>query len=284
MLLRRLSFSSSHDMSTIAVIAAGAMGSNVGRKFVEAGYTVLTSLEGRSDATRKRAEEAGMIDADLPSIIKKADILLSIIPPKDAIAFAERFLREYESAEMIKSEPIVFVDCNAVNVDTLRRMGTLFAATKIPFLDACIIGGPPSGSYVPTFYACADPKHGDALQEFQATVGRAGIKIRILGGQESGIGNASALKMSYAVSVEWYAKCWPAALTIEEISNSVGFVKGSNWIVYDHHTGSVFPPLSGTKQRLILKHETKLLMQIPRKLVTLSCRSSAILNLNFWHG
>ncbi|PPQ96818.1 hypothetical protein CVT26_006219 [Gymnopilus dilepis] len=185
-------------MSTIAVIAAGAMGSNVGRKFVEAGYTVLTSLEGRSDATRKRAEEAGMIDADLPSIIKKADILLSIIPPKDAIAFAERFLREYESAEMIKSEPIVFVDCNAVNVDTLRRMGTLFAATKIPFLDACIIGGPPSGSYVPTFYACADPKHGDALQEFQATVGRAGIKIRILGGQESGIGNASALKMSYA--------------------------------------------------------------------------------------
>lgn len=187
-------------MSTIALIAAGAMGANVGRKFIEAGYTVLTSLEGRSEATRKRAQEVGMIDAAWSDIVLKADIVLSIIPPKDAISFAGRFLREYLLVKRVDKEPIIFADCNAVNVDTIKRMATLLSGAPITFLDACIIGGPPSGTYVPTFYACADPRHEPGLKRFQAAVGAAGIKVRALSGQGAGIGDASALKMSYAVS------------------------------------------------------------------------------------
>ena len=47
-------------MMVIAVIAAGAMGAKVGRKIVDAGNIVLTNLDGRSDATHRRAHEAGM--------------------------------------------------------------------------------------------------------------------------------------------------------------------------------------------------------------------------------
>lgn len=187
---------------TIAVIAAGAMGANVGRKFVEAGDSVLTSLEGRSDATRRRAKEAGMVDASWADIIQRADIVLSIIPPRDAVSFAQRVLREFRATERHGKDPLVFADCNAVNVETVQNIAGLFADTDIAFIDGCIIGGPPTNDYVPTFYGSANPDQAGALNVYENAVANSGIKVRILGGGEgSGVGNASALKMSYAVGV-----------------------------------------------------------------------------------
>ncbi|KAF8200735.1 hypothetical protein BJ912DRAFT_921356 [Pholiota molesta] len=182
----------------IAVIAPGAMGANVGRKLVEAGNIVLTSLEGRSDATRERAKKAGMVDASWSDIVRKSDIVLSIIPPRDAISFAERLLKEYDSANRLPENPLVFADCNAVNVVTIRHIATLITASPITFLDGCIIGGPPSGNYVPTFYGSTDPGSERGLKLFEDIVGGSGIKVRVLNGDGSRIGSASALKMSYA--------------------------------------------------------------------------------------
>ena len=45
--------------SVVAVIAPGAMGGAVGKRLVDNGVTVLTSLEGRSEETRARAKAAG---------------------------------------------------------------------------------------------------------------------------------------------------------------------------------------------------------------------------------
>lgn len=185
---------------TIAVIAAGAMGSNVGRKLVEAGNLVLTSLEGRSEATRDRARKAGMVDASWSDIVKTADIVLSIIPPRDAVSFAERLLREYNSVDRVDKAPLVFADCNAVNVVTIKAIASLFTDSPIRFIDGCIIGGPPSGAYVPTFYGATDPGDESALKLFEDTIRPSGIKVRLLNGEDSRIGNSSALKMSYAVS------------------------------------------------------------------------------------
>src|SRR3974390_3341091 len=44
----------------VAVIAPGAMGAAVGKRLVDNGVTVLTSLEGRSEETHARAKSAGM--------------------------------------------------------------------------------------------------------------------------------------------------------------------------------------------------------------------------------
>lgn len=185
---------------TIAVIAAGAMGANVGRKLVEAGNLVLTNLEGRSNATRDRAREAGMVDASWGDIVQKADIVLSIIPPRDAVSFAERLLREHDAVDKPGKAPLVFADCNAVNVVTIQAIAALFTNSTIRFIDGCIIGGPPSGTYVPTFYGSTDPGDEGALELFEGVVGTSGIRVRLLNGEDSRIGNASALKMSYAVS------------------------------------------------------------------------------------
>ena len=188
-------------MTVIAVIAAGAMGANVGRKLVDAGNIVLTDLDGRSDATRKRAHDAGMIHASWTDIIRKADMILSIIPPRDAFSFAERVLAEFQDNERIDKAPLVFADCNAVNVVTIKKIAALFSTSSIVFLDACIIGGPPSGDCVPTFYGSADVVDQQGLTLFKNVIEKSGIKVRILSGDGAGIGDASALKMSYAASI-----------------------------------------------------------------------------------
>ncbi|KAJ4493905.1 6-phosphogluconate dehydrogenase C-terminal domain-like protein [Lentinula edodes] len=184
-------------MATIAVIAAGAMGSAVGRRLVEGGCTVLTNLDGRSEATRKRAAECGMEEKSLSEIANRASYVLSILPPSNAFSFAEKFLQESKSAERIaNADPLVFVDCNAVSPATVKRISNLFSqsSSAIGFIDSGIIGGPPQDAYNPTFYASADDK--DILLKF-GRLSNFGLKISLLK-EGGGIGDASALKMSYA--------------------------------------------------------------------------------------
>ncbi|HEY1362457.1 MAG TPA: NAD(P)-binding domain-containing protein, partial [Xanthobacteraceae bacterium] len=75
---------------TIAVIAPGMMGAAVGRRLVDHGLTVLTSLAGRSADTLSRAKAAGMTPAS-DSEIAATDFILSILPPGDAVGLARRF-------------------------------------------------------------------------------------------------------------------------------------------------------------------------------------------------
>jgi 3-hydroxyisobutyrate dehydrogenase-like beta-hydroxyacid dehydrogenase len=97
----------------VAVIAPGAMGAAVGKRLADNGVTVLTSLEGRSDETRARAKAAGMTAAK-DGDIARADFILSILPPGDALALAQRFVPALAASN---AKP-VYVDCNAINPKT----------------------------------------------------------------------------------------------------------------------------------------------------------------------
>ena len=171
---------------SIAVLAPGAMGAGIGRRLVEHGSHVLTSLAGRSAGSRARAAEAGMVAAD-DATIAGAGIILSVVPPHEAVAIAERFAPAMAAAA---AKP-VFVDCNAVDVRTVERVAAIVAATGSPFVDGCIIGAPPRpGKDGPRLYASG---------EAAAALGglrNLGIDLRVMTGP---IGTASALKMSYAM-------------------------------------------------------------------------------------
>ncbi|KIK98573.1 hypothetical protein PAXRUDRAFT_667942 [Paxillus rubicundulus Ve08.2h10] len=177
-----------------AVVAAGAMGSAVANRLTAAGCTVYTSLDGRSEATRQRAKEAGMIDVPLVDMVAKANWILSILPPRDALSFAEKIR---DAAARSGNKPRVFADCNAVNPETAKRIAGVFAGTGIRFIDAAIIGEPSKDGYDPTFYASAAAENGDVLDEF-AAFSKYGLKVSPLKGQGVGVGDASAVKMSYA--------------------------------------------------------------------------------------
>jgi 3-hydroxyisobutyrate dehydrogenase-like beta-hydroxyacid dehydrogenase len=173
-------------MSTsIAILAPGAMGSAVAHRLAEHGARVLTSLHGRSEASAKRATAAGMVGAD-DADIAGADIILSIVPPGEAVALAEQL-----AANIVKyrTTPVV-VDCNAVNVETVQKAGEILAASGAHFVDGAIIGLPPKpGSVGPAVYVS-----GEHAQEV-ARLKQLGLDLRLI---EGPVGAASALKMSYA--------------------------------------------------------------------------------------
>lgn len=72
------------------------------------------------------------------------------------------------------------------------KVAALFSTSPIIFLDACIIVGPPSGNYVPTFYGSADDPDQQGSILFKDDIEKSGIKVRILSGEGAGIGDASA--------------------------------------------------------------------------------------------
>ncbi|TCD60246.1 hypothetical protein EIP91_010510 [Steccherinum ochraceum] len=134
--------------TTIAIISPGAMGSAIAKRLTTSNLTVLTTLTHRSEATRLRARDAGMQDVTLSDIARRARWVLSILPPSSALAFAQQFRDEYMALqdgerEQARSEKIAFVDCNAVNPETVKKIGAVFQGTPIIFIDAAIIGFPP---------------------------------------------------------------------------------------------------------------------------------------------
>src|SRR5260370_1742281 len=74
----------------IGLVAAGDMGHAVGRRLVERGAVVLTSLAGRSAASAKRAQAAGLVAAEDDRALTRVDLFLSIVPPGQAMALPER--------------------------------------------------------------------------------------------------------------------------------------------------------------------------------------------------
>jgi len=187
---------------TLAVVAAGAMGAAVARRFTTAGCTVLTNLEGRSAATRARAVAAGMQDVPMRELAARSRWVLSILPPSDALAFATRYRDAYaESLQATSGNKgavrAAFADCNAVSPETVKKIAALFVGSEIGFVDAGIIGGPPRDGYDPVFYASAEPEDAQLLDDFVG-LNQWGLKVSPLKGEGAGVGDASALKMSYA--------------------------------------------------------------------------------------
>lgn len=171
--------------TTIALFGAGAMGSAVGRRLAESGASVITFLEGRSNATVERARAAGLTAAPL-SAFAEADIILSIVPPAEALDVAELIAPVLR--ESGKKPP--FVDLNAISPKTMEKLAAGLAPSGAKVLDGSIIGGPPvSGKAGPVVCLSGD------LDGEPELLSRFGLNIRPVKGP---VGAASALKMCYA--------------------------------------------------------------------------------------
>jgi 3-hydroxyisobutyrate dehydrogenase-like beta-hydroxyacid dehydrogenase len=171
---------------TIVVIAAGEMGAGIGKRLTERGARVLTSLKGRGAGSAARAKQAGMIDIeDDAALVVQADFILSVVPPGQALALAERLKGPLAKA----ARNPAYVDCNAIAPESAKHIGETLAGLPIRFVDGGIIGGPPgANNYSPALYLS-----GPAANE-AARLTNYGIRARPL---EGPIGMASALKMSY---------------------------------------------------------------------------------------
>ncbi len=171
----------------VAVIAPGMMGSAVAKRLTSSGVEVRTILGGRSAATVARAKAAGMADANFDQIAA-ADVILSIVPPGQALSLAESLVPAMRAA----ARKPIYVDCNAVSPETVMRIDLVVRDTGARFVDGGIIGPPPEpdSSKTRIYLSGADAGAVTVLADY-------GLSMPV---QPGPVGAASAMKMSYAGS------------------------------------------------------------------------------------
>ena len=171
----------------IAIMAPGHMGHAIGGHLVRQGLRVITNLEGRSANTEARAARAGIVDVGSDAaLVDQADMVLSVLPPCDAVEFAGRIA----AAAARERAQFLFVDCNAVAPGTAAEIAGILAGVGIKCVDAAIRGGAAlDGRPQPRIYVS-----GPGAEEF-AALNAYGLDIRAIGTRA---GQASGLKMCAA--------------------------------------------------------------------------------------
>ena len=170
---------------TFALVATGAIGAAIGQRLVEHGARVVTTLDGRSEASISRAKAAG-IEAVSADALVEADVFLSIVPPNEALALAKTI----GAAAQAKGRTLPYLDLNAKSPALAHDIAAALAGYGLAMVDGTIIGAPPkTGTSGPTVYL-AGPV-GDSID----TLRQYGLNAIFV---EGGIGAAAALKMSYA--------------------------------------------------------------------------------------
>jgi hypothetical protein len=169
----------------IGIVHPGEMGAAVGAQIRAAGHTVLWASDARSDATAKRAKDAGFEDAmTTHELANCCDVVVSVCPPHSAVDVARNFA----------SFDGLYVDANAVSPATAREIASIVPR----FVDGGIIGVPGS-----------------------IRMYLSGEEANAVAGLLDGIvvPNASALKMAYAA---WTKGTAALILAVRELAEAEG--------------------------------------------------------------
>lgn len=171
-------------MTTVTLLHPGAMGAPVAAQAIAAGHEVLWVPEGRSDATRRRAEEAGATACDsLDEALERSEIVLSICPPQAAEDVATT-VADHAFAG-------VYVDANAINPQRMQRIAEEIRPGAT-VLDGAIFGPPPGGQRAARLYLAGEA---DAVDTMEPLFKDTALHVRRVSGS---VGSASALKMAFA--------------------------------------------------------------------------------------
>jgi 3-hydroxyisobutyrate dehydrogenase-like beta-hydroxyacid dehydrogenase len=173
-------------LRTVGIMSPGDMGSAVGQVLAKHGLRVIAALGERSARTRALAAEAGIADVGtLETLVREADVVLSILDPDAAIVAAQRVA---EAMQSTGATPL-YADCNSIAVQSARTIGEILNAVGAPFAEASIIGAPPRVPNKTRIYAS-----GPRAEDF-AQLKQFGLDVRPLGPEE---GKAKAIKITYA--------------------------------------------------------------------------------------
>ena len=167
----------------VGLLHPGEMGASVGAAARSAGAEVLWASEGRSRATRARAERAGLRDlGDLGALLGRSGMVLSVCPPHCAMDLAG------EVAE--RGFGGLYVEANAIAPEMSRRIGAMIVEAGGSYVDGGIIG-PPARERGSTRLYLSGTRAGEVAALFEGSV----LGAEVI---DATPGRASALKMAYA--------------------------------------------------------------------------------------
>ncbi|KAG9256990.1 6-phosphogluconate dehydrogenase [Emericellopsis atlantica] len=136
--------SQSEKVPKVGILSLGSMGAGLARLLIAHGFPVATNVQGRSQDTIERARDTGaeILASDI-ELVEQCQVILSVLPPKDAEATAQRVIDALSGTK--PKEDIYYIDLNAISPASTKALANLFekARTPIKFIDGCILGGPP---------------------------------------------------------------------------------------------------------------------------------------------
>ena len=183
--------------SRLGILHPGEMGTALAASALNSGLNVYWCQEGRSDASRARANNLGLKTVDtLAELCHSCEILVSVCPPHAAAAQAD--------AVIACGFQGLYADVNAVSPATVRQIGMRMAEAGIHFVDGGIIGLPPTQPGTTWLYL-------SGTEAALVAVCFAGgpLETSILGDD---IGQASGLKMCFAANSKGTAALHTAIL------------------------------------------------------------------------
>jgi 3-hydroxyisobutyrate dehydrogenase-like beta-hydroxyacid dehydrogenase len=157
----------------VGVLGIGHMGAGVAADLRASGFDVVSTLEGRSDRTRERAEQAGVrLLPGLGDVVTACDTFLSIVAADQAEPLAEAV------ASVIGGRPLHFVECNSITPSKTLRIARRIQDAGAIFSDGGIIGAPPGAGSRTRLYV-SGPESGVllALQSERMSVIRLGDSL-----------------------------------------------------------------------------------------------------------
>jgi 3-hydroxyisobutyrate dehydrogenase-like beta-hydroxyacid dehydrogenase len=179
------------DIKSIALLHPGNMGATIGAAAATSGARVFWASSQRSVATRARAKQAGLVDAEtLAEAVRQSEVILSVCPPHAAVDLARTVSRTNFKG--------IYVDANAISRATAQEVGKIVTASGASFVDGGIIGSPVKQAGTTRLYLS-----GEHATEIAALFSRSMLDARAIGAEP---GAASALKVAYAA----WTKCTDA--------------------------------------------------------------------------
>jgi 3-hydroxyisobutyrate dehydrogenase-like beta-hydroxyacid dehydrogenase len=208
---------------SIGILHPGAMGASIGAALVGAGHEVLWASEGRSAATRARADADGLVDVgSLGDLVARSDTIVSVCPPSEALSVA----RDVAALGFAG----VYLDANAVAPETARAIAAIVGEAGADVLDGGIIGPPARHRGLTVLYLSGDPARSDAV----AARFDGGPLETLHVGDEPGA--ASAVKMAFAA---WTKGTSALLLAVRALAETEGVVEG-----LDHAWSKLTPELA----------------------------------------
>jgi 3-hydroxyisobutyrate dehydrogenase-like beta-hydroxyacid dehydrogenase len=168
----------------LGLVHPGQMGAAIAAQARRNHLTVLWCPAGRSAASIRRAETAGLTPCeDLGELCDRADVMLSICPPAAAQDVATEIAARGFAG--------IYLDANAINPNRFLRIREILTGAA-DVIDAAIIGPPPTDERTTTLYLAGTSPGAELIINVFA-----GTTVRTVHlAQEPPA--ASALKMAYA--------------------------------------------------------------------------------------
>ena len=174
-------------LQKIGIMSIGEMGFHWAKLLRSHGLEVLTYDKDRGDASRKRAENAGVKStASMADLVRDVELIVSIVVPSAATKVAAKVA---EAVGTTGRKDLLFLDANAISPMAADEIAKILRPVRVNFIDGCIIGSAAKmGKGTIVYVSGSEANRVAVLEGFN-------IPIRVLG---VGTNQASAFKIVYA--------------------------------------------------------------------------------------